>query len=156
MILGIISDLGPWSWVLLGIILLGLEVLLPGVFLMFFGLAALVVGAVSVLFGEGASWWSWQAQIIAFCILSLLSAVIGKNIWSSKNSVTDSPNLNDRGSALIGKSAFVVDPIENGTGRIKLGDTVWKVTGPDMPAGTKVEVVGSQSNTLEVVKSPAQ
>ena len=63
---------------------------------------------------------------------------------------TDQPNLNRRGSQYVGRRIGLVTPIVNGRGRAKLGDSSWTVTGPDLPAGEIVEVVGVEGTVLEV------
>ncbi len=64
MITRIILELGPWSWWVLGLLLLAAELILPGVFLVWIALAALVTGALSLFFWE-APFWSWQVQFVA-------------------------------------------------------------------------------------------
>ena len=151
MIESILSEVGPWSWLLLGFVLLGLELLAPGVFLVWFGLAALVVGGVSVMPFADASWWPWQMQSVAFVILSALFAMVGTRLLKDDDARERSPaRLNDRAAQLEGRAATLVSPIEDGIGRIKLGDTIWRVSGPDLPEGAKVRVVGSRAETLLV------
>ena len=151
MIYAIISELGPWTWWVAGLILLSLEIVLPGVFLMFFGISALVVGTIAIVAGPDAAWWPWQAQVVAFGVLALISAFLGRNIWASKNQPSDKPHLNDRGGALVGRLATLSEPIVDGAGRVKLGDTTWRVKGPDLPVGTKVKIASSESSVLSVV-----
>ena len=77
MIAGLATELGPWTWWIAGLVFLGLEILVPGVFLLWIGLAAIVVGALSFLFW-GTDVWSWQLQLLLFAVLltGLLSSVI--------------------------------------------------------------------------------
>ena len=42
--------LGPWTWIAVGVVLAILEILLPGTFLIWFALAALVVGILDLAF----------------------------------------------------------------------------------------------------------
>ena len=148
MILDTIRELGPWTWILLGIVLLGLELVIPGVFLMWLGLAALVLGGVSLLRFEEASGWPWQAQAVAFVVLSVLFAMMGTRVMRGREGGTN--GVNDGLTRFTGRTATLVSPIENGTGRVKLGDTVWRVTGPDMAAGATVRVTGARGETLTV------
>jgi hypothetical protein len=55
------AELGPWSWWIIGLVFLGLEILIPGVFLLWVGLAAMVVGALSFMFWDMA-FWGWQCS----------------------------------------------------------------------------------------------
>jgi hypothetical protein len=79
MISALASELGPWSWWIIGLVFLGLEILIPGVFLLWIGLAALVVGALSFMFWDMAA-WSWQVQVLIFAVLSLVFAMIGRRV----------------------------------------------------------------------------
>ena len=152
MIVDAIREMGPWSWWILALILLGLEVLAPGTFFLWFGISAFVIGTISLAVGSGSGFWVWQTQMIGFVVLSLVSAVIGKryfNIYSSSES--EDPVLNDRARRLIGRTAVLEEPILEGQGRVRLGETFWRVTGPDLPAGSRIRIVEAQSNTLQVV-----
>jgi len=149
MILNLIHEFGAWSWLIFGVILLVAEILVPGNFLVWIGLAGLVTGGLSLAFW-GASWWSWEVQWIVFAILSVISVFIGRRWLIRSNARSDEPLLNDRGATLIGRTANLIDPIVNGHGRVKIGDTIWMVNGPDLPLGSKVRVVGSRGSGLMV------
>ena len=154
MVMVIVAELGPWLWWIIGLALLILEIILPGVFMLWFGIAAIIVGTISLTLGESAL-WPWQAQVIAFAVLSLISAIIGRKYFYSTRPDTDQPNLNARGAQMIGRFSILSDPLENGTGRVKLGDTIWRVVGPDLPAGSRVKVVDIEAGTLRVEAAEA-
>jgi|SRR5690606_9125935 membrane protein implicated in regulation of membrane protease activity len=149
----IFAELGPWNWMVLGFALLTLEILTPGVFMLWIGLAALIVGALSLMFWS-AGFWVWQVQILVFLALALVCAFAGKKIMSGRGSASDQPLLNRRGDQLIGRTATLTEPITDGRGRIKIGDTTWRVSGPDLPAGTKVRVKAAADLDLELVVEP--
>ena len=149
----IFAELGPWNWMALGFALLILEILAPGVFLLWIGLAALIVGALSLMLWE-AAFWVWQAQVVTFLALALVCALAGKKILGTRGVETDQPLLNRRGDQLVGRVATLTEPITDGRGRIKIGDTVWRVSGPDLPAGTKVRVKAATDLDLELVVEP--
>lgn len=149
MIARVISELGPWSWVVFGLVLLGLEIFAPGVYLLWIGIAALIVGAASLLLWESA-FWGWQVQVLLFLILSLASAYFGKKYVASRQGNTDQPLLNRRSEQMIGRTATLTEPIRDGRGRVQLGDTLWRVSGPDLPAGTRVRVTGAADTDLEL------
>jgi len=149
MVMAIVAELGSWLWWIIGLALLILEIILPGVFMLWFGIAAIIVGTISLTLGESAL-WPWQAQVITFAVLSLVSAIIGRRYFYSTHPDTDQPNLNERGAQMIGRVSTLSDPLENGAGRVKLGDTIWRVVGPDLPAGSKVKVVDIENGTLKV------
>ena len=149
----IFAELGPWNWMVLGFILLVLEIAVPGVFLLWIGIAALIIGAASLALWD-AGFWIWQVQVVAFLALSLVSAYVGKQIVGRRQDQSDQPLLNRRSEQMIGRTATLVEPIREGRGRIQLGDTLWRVSGPDLPAGTRVRVTGATDTDLELKVEP--
>lgn len=149
MILEWIRELGAWSWIILGLVLLVLEVLAPGIFFLWLGAAALVVGAVGLIVAD-AGFWLWQWQVVAFLVLSIILTYVGRSLVARTSTVSDEPLLNNRVAQLIGRTATLEQPIANGVGKVRLGDTLWRVSGPDLPAGTTVRVRGGNSDTLDV------
>lgn len=143
------SGLGAWSWIVLGAILLGLEVFAPGVYLLWIGVAAVLTGALSFQIGD-AAWWGWPAQVVVFLVLSLASVLAGRYAFGSDKGESDQPLLNQRERQLIGQVSTLEEPIRDGHGRIRLGDTLWLATGPDLAAGTRVRVVGAEGTALKV------
>lgn len=135
-----VTELGPWTWWILGLILLAAELAMPGVFLVWIGLGALATGILSLVLWETA-YWGWQLQFLVFAVLAVVSTLLGRKYLSRGNEVTDEPLLNQRIASLVGRTATLQEPITNGRGRIRLDDTFWPVKGPDLPAGTQVKVV---------------
>jgi inner membrane protein len=150
----IFAELGPWNWMVLGFALLAMEILVPGVFLLWIGLAALLVGALSLAIWD-AGFWVWQVQVLVFLALALACAFAGKKIMTGRGDETDQPLLNRRAEQLVGRTATLAEPIENGRGRLRLGDTVWRVTGPDLPVGARVRVAAVGQSDLELVVEKA-
>ena len=70
----------------------------------------------------------------------------------SRETKGDNPNpfLNRRSEALVGRVCTLEKPIVDGEGVVRVDDTVWRVTGPDMPAGTHVRIVGADGASLSV------
>ena len=151
MIAGLVTELGPWSWWIVGLVFLGLEILIPGVFLLWIGLAAIVVGAVSLGFWN-AEFWGWQLQLMIFAVLVIAFALVGRRI-SGSNTESDQPMLNRRVEGLVGRTATLEEPITEGKGRIRLDDTTWIVQGPDMPAGARVRITTAQAGGLTVERA---
>jgi len=148
MLAKIVGELGPWSWWVAGLVLLAAELIAPGFFLVWIGLAALGVGVLSLLFWDTA-FWVWQLQALLFAAFAVISTLIGRRL-TLRNSKTDEPFLNQRGASLVGRTATLHEPIREGRGRIRLDDTTWRVMGPDLPAGTQVRVVSSNGRDLTV------
>lgn len=145
----LIAELGPWNWMVLGLVLLGAEILVPGVFLIWIGVAAIIVGALSLALWDTAI-WGWQAQVLVFLALSLIAAFGGRALMKRSKPSSDAPLLNQRGEQLIGRTATLDEAIVNGHGRVKIGDTTWIVSGPDLAAGTQVRVTGAARTKLTV------
>lgn len=144
-----IAALGPWSWFVLGLFLLGLEILAPGTIFLWFGLSALVVGVVSLLFD-----FAWQVDVGLFLVLSLASLLIGRRLMRNLASEKGDPGLNQRGSRYIGREFTLAAPLNEGAGKLSIDDTIWRITGPDLPAGTKVRV--DLIDGARLVVSPAE
>ena len=151
MLSAIVVELGPWSWWVAGLVLLAAEMIVPGFFLVWIGLAALITGVLSLLFWE-SSWWVWEIQAILFAAFAVATTFIGRRL-TLRHDRTDEPFLNQRGASLVGRTATLHEPISEGRGRIRLDDTFWQVMGPDLPAGTQVKVVASNGRDLTVERA---
>ena len=151
MLADLIARLGAWSWWVVGVILLILEIVVPGVFLLWIGLAAIAVGLISLALWDAAI-WPWQVQMVIFAAFSVLAILIGRS-FMKRTGGSDQPNLNRRSESLVGREATVFEAISNGRGRIKVGDTTWTVTGPDLEAGTKVRIISGSDGDLRVEKA---
>jgi len=141
-----IESLAPWHWFIAAAALVVLEVLAPGVIFLWLAIAGVVTGIVVVV--EPAL--GWEAQVLIFAVLSVISAVGGR-IWiKSRPTETDHPTLNRRGERYVGRQITLDEPVSNGVGKAHLDDTMWKVAGPDLAAGTVVTVVGVEGTVLRV------
>ncbi len=143
-----VAALGPWAWFVLGLILLGLEILAPGTIFLWFGLSALVVGLVALAFD-----FSWQVLVVLFLVLSVTSLLIGRRLMQKMASEQGDPGLNQRGSRYIGREFTLTVPLSEGAGSLSIDDTIWRITGPDMPAGTKVRVEAIDGARLVVTSA---
>lgn len=141
-----LQHLSFWDWLALASLLLILEVFGAGGYLLWVGMAAACVGVLTYLFPELP--WAWQ--FLAFALLSILTAVLWWQRQRSAASPSDQPGLNSRGSELIGRSFTLHDAIVGGRGKIKAGDSLWLVSGPDLPAGSEVRVTGQDGVILRV------
>ena len=140
-----IGALGAWSWMIAAAILFVLELVAPGIFFIWFGVAAAVTGLIVFRYDI-----TWQWQLIWFCGLSFASAFLAYKFLRKHPLETDQPLLNDRAAQLIGQNFDLVDPIVNGRGSIHSGDTIWRVEGPELPKGARIKVVGADGTLLQV------
>jgi membrane protein implicated in regulation of membrane protease activity len=140
-----IASFGIWNWFIAGGILLAIEVIAPGTFMLWLGLSALLVGAISLLVE-----WPWQAQFVAFAVFSIASIPIWHRIGRKIETPVDQPFLNRRSEAFVGQTFTLDKPIVNGSGGIRIGDTVCRVSGPDTAAGSRVKVTRADGALLFV------
>jgi inner membrane protein len=145
MILDLIRGLGGWSWWVLGLLLLGIEVLAPGFFFLWFGIAAILIGISALLVD-----WPWQLQVLGFVALSVVTALIGRRFAGSISGETADPHLNLRADRLEGRVFTLSEPIIDGRGRVRIDDTVWQVSGADQPVGARIRVKGADGAVLRV------
>lgn len=133
-----------WLWLIVAAILAGAELLLPGVFLIFLAGAALLT-AVAAAIGL-----PFAFQLGLFPIFALGSVWFGKRLYNRNPVKSSDPLLNDRIARHIGETVMVVQAIEGGSGRVKLGDSVWNARGPDAAVGARMRVTGGQGTCLTV------
>ena len=135
-----------WHWWILALALIIAETLLPGTFFLWMGISALVLGLVAWLIPA----MGWETQLMLFAVLSLVS-IVGWHQWQRRHpDESDHPTLNRRGEQYIGQ-VFVLDTaIANGFGKVRVGDTHWRVTGADAPAGMRVRVTDVDGVVLVV------
>ncbi|MDB5538810.1 MAG: NfeD family protein [Devosia sp.] len=143
-VLDFIVTHGGWSWVVAGLVLLALELAVPGGVLVWLGGAALVTGLAALRYPI-----FWPLQFVIFGVLALCSL----GLWlrfRGPGIVSDRPFLNRRAHRFIGQEAVLDEPIRDGFGRLALDDTVWRVQGPDLAAGAKVRIVDADGALLKV------
>ena len=146
----LLYSLGPWNWFILAVALLILETVIPGVHFLWFGLAAVVIGFLGLATGL-----SWQWQMLAFGLLSVLAVFWVRKYARPDVAISDQPDLNVRGQQYIGRSLVVEQAIQNGRGKVRVGDSIWAVEGPDAPAGARVTVTGAKGTVLVVERATA-
>jgi inner membrane protein len=134
-----------WVWLTLGLVLAGLEMLLPGVYLIWLALAAIVTGVLTLTLEL-----SLPFQVVDFVFLSLIIAFSAKRFLRDRPIESSDPLMNRRGARLVGETALVVQAIEHGSGRVKLGDSEWIARGPSIAAGERVRISGSEGAILLV------
>lgn len=139
-----VGTLGLWSWWILAGVLLLAELLTGTFFFLWFGAAALVVGVLMLFFD-----WSWQVQVAVFAVLSL-AFLFGSRRFAGRHKGQDDTFLNQRAERHIGHVFTLGEPIVDGRGRIRIDDTIWLVTGPDVPERTRVRVTAVDGSTLVV------
>jgi inner membrane protein len=149
-LLSLLSGFGPWNWLFLAIILFTLETIIPGVHFLWFGIAAMIVGGLAL-----ASGIAWPWQVLAFGIFAPLSVFLVRRFVRPEATSSDLPQLNERGQQYIGRSLVVEQAIANGRGKVRVGDTLWQVEGPDAAVGSRVRVTAAKGTVLVVEPASA-
>jgi hypothetical protein len=141
-----LETLSPhWAWLILAAALATAEVLIPGFFLIWFALAAFATGLIALLLPVPIA-----GQLVLFAVFAVASVYAGRR-WFKLNPIeTTDPKLNDRGARMVGEIVTVVEAIEAGGGRVKVGDSVWSAKGPDTAVGAKVRISAMEGSTLVV------
>ena len=134
-----------WFWLSLGLILGVAEMVAPGFFLIWLGMAAIIVGLLDYAFPI-----SIPMQVALFAMLSILTVYAGKKFLKDNPIETEDPQLNDRGARLTGEIVTVVEAIADGQGRVKVGISVWSARGADAGVGARVRVTGADGAVLLV------
>lgn len=143
---------GLWNWFIIGLVLMMLEAVIPGVQFLWFGLSAMVVGAILFMLtaaglGEAMT-LPWQ--LVVFALVSI-ATVFAVRFLSDRQEVERSElTLNQRAAQYIGREVVVETAITSGRGRVRVGDTLWAATGADAPQGARVKVTGAKGTVLTV------
>lgn len=121
---GLTPFIEPWHWVALGAALIGLEILVPGTLLMWFGIAGIVTGAVLFFVDMG-----FALQILVFAVLSVVAIFGVRKVASNflDNDDAEAEHLNQRGANMVGRQVTITEPVVNGAGAAKFGDSRWSV-----------------------------
>ena len=137
-----------YLWWILALLLIAGEVLLPGYFLLWIGIAAAAMGVLVWLLPP----MGLLLQAVLFALLAFAACVLYARLLRPRLERREpgSERLNRRGEQMIGQRYELVEPIVNGRGKARVGDGQWLVSGPDLPLGATVEVLAVEGTTLQV------
>ena len=135
-----------FAWAAIALLLFAAEALAPGAFMLWLGFAAVAV-FLAVLLIPGIP---VLAQAAAFIALGFVSIQVYRKWFRARERQSDQPALNRRTAALVGRVVTLEHAIVDGRGRVQIADAFWEVTGPDLPAGAQVRIVGGDTMTLQV------
>jgi hypothetical protein len=141
-----LEEIEFWHWWVAAIVLVVIEVFAPGTVALWMGISAAAVGFLLL----AAPDLTWQTQFLVFAVLSV-ATVVGWRAYQLRHpTVSDQPALNRRGEQYVGRTFTLDEAIVNGSGKIHVDDTMWKVEGQDLPEGTQVRVTGVDGTVLTV------
>ena len=137
-----------YLWWILALLLIAGEIMLPGYFLLWIGLAAAAMGVLLWLLPT----LGLLAQAVLFALLALVACVLYARFLRPllERRAPGDARLNRRGEQMIGQRYVLCEAIVNGRGKVQVGDGQWLVSGPDLPLGSTVEVLAVQGTTLQV------
>jgi membrane protein implicated in regulation of membrane protease activity len=134
-----------WAWIAFGLVLAGFEMIVPGVYLIWLAVAALITGALTFVFDFGV-----PLQVVEFVFLSLIAVFTARRMFGETSIESDDPLMNNRMGRLVGQAGTVAVPIKHGEGRVSHGDSQWPARGPELAAGSRVRITGFDGGTLIV------
>jgi membrane protein implicated in regulation of membrane protease activity len=136
-----------WGWIGLGLALIAIEVLMaPGSYLLWLGIAALLTGVYALLASPGP-----LHELAIFGLLAIASAVLGWKMYHPRKSGPDAADgLHDLAADLIGREVVLASAIREGHGQARIADSVWRVSGPNLPEGARVRIIGRDGPLLTV------
>lgn len=137
----------PLYWLYLGVALMLLEIMTPGLVSLFFGLSALTLSAVVWLFPS----LNQAVQWLIFSVLSILYILLLRKslrtVFKGDREVSDNPS-----DEFTGKLAVVTEAVApNKPGRVEFCGTTWTAeAGQAVPAGASVRIAGKKNLTLKI------
>ncbi len=139
-------DVDPgWIWLIGGVLLLILEVIAPGFFLVFLGAAGIATGLFTILFDLGTA-----SQLALFALYAVIAVMVGRRFYANRTADSTDPLLNDRAGRLVGKVVTVVVAVDEQNGRVRVGDSDWSARGGPAAVGERVRITGVEGNCLTV------
>jgi membrane protein implicated in regulation of membrane protease activity len=138
-------NLGAWNWFIVAVALFALESVIPGVHFVWFGVAAVLVGALGLTLDI-----AWEWQLITFAIISCITVFFARRYAAPDVAHSDEPDLNARAVQYVGRVVTVEQAIADGRGKVRVGDTVWNAQGSDAPQGARVRITGTNGTCLIV------
>jgi hypothetical protein len=131
-----------WHWLLLII----LEIVVPGAFFLWMGVSAGIIGLILWISPD----ISWESQLLLFSVISIVSIALWRIRLNKHPTESEDNTLNARTTQYIGRVFTLVEPIEDGYGKIHVDDSYWQVSGPNCEKDKKVKVISVDGMILKV------
>ncbi len=138
------STWSAWHWLVLALVLGVAEILLPATVIIWFALGAGLTSLVMVVLPD----LSLVGQSLVFGLASVLGLIVGRRLLTRDKGPAST--LNQGARTMIGKQAVVSEAIRDGRGAVRIGDSRWAASGPDLAEGAQVRIVGVRSSVVEV------
>lgn len=137
-----------WLWLIAAAALGIAELVVPGVYLIWIGLAALVTGIVALMLPVPAA-----AQFLLFAVIAFGAIWFGRRYFVRNPITSADPLLNDRPARMIGTIVTAAEPVDALQGRVKAGDSIWPARGADAQPGDRLRVVATDGPVLIVERA---
>jgi hypothetical protein len=144
--------MNPWVWAIGSLITAIAELHCPGCYLIWIAAGGAITALASFAFDLSLS-----SQLSIFAASCIATCVCGYFLYKrfaisnlEKAFQKNTSPLNQRDLALIGTRGVIAEAIENGHGKVKLGDSVWLAEGPDLKDGTPVVVIHVRGTIVTV------
>jgi membrane protein implicated in regulation of membrane protease activity len=141
-----LTQLTWWHWIVGALALAAVETFMPGAVAVWFAVSAAIIGLLLVVFPE----MPWQWQWVLWAALGIVAMLVYRRYRRANPETDEMPTLNRRGQQYVGQVFTLVEELRDGSGKVQVGDSVWKVRGPDAPVGARVRVTGADAAVLTV------
>jgi len=148
LIISLVEGMNASRWMILAIVLLGVELVTGTTYILWVAAAALIMAALVFILPL-----SWGVQFVLFFILSVVLLVLGHKYVRPKFKGGEPADLNDRARTMVGEPVKAVADFEFGKGRVSHGDTQWAaalISGKEAKAGDQLRIVSVKGATLQV------
>ncbi len=135
-----------WHWLILALLLIILEIVVPGAFFLWMGVSAGIIGLILWISPD----ISWESQLLLFSVISIVSIALWRIRLNKHPTESEDNTLNARTTQYIGRVFTLVEPIEDGYGKIHVDDSYWQVSGPNCEKDKKVKVISVDGMILKV------
>jgi membrane protein implicated in regulation of membrane protease activity len=144
-----LNHLEAWHWLALGAVLLALEIASTTNYLLWPGIAALLLGALKfVLPGMDGAF-----SVFLFAVLAVASTIVWQRSPLGRRSAAAPNNLNARMETYLGRKGTAAGDFVAGQGAILLDDTRWSaavIDGSQPRSGDMLQVTGADGTVLRV------
>jgi inner membrane protein len=134
-----------YLWLIGAVILGGLELLLPGVFLIWIAVAAAMTGIATLFLDIPII-----GQLVLFSLLAVAAVYSARKSYRSLGNTSADPMLNDRGARMIGQIVTVTEALSASGGRVRVGDSEWPARGPALESGATARISYVENGVVHV------
>lgn len=147
LLISALETMNATKWGILGLLLVGLELITGTTYILWPAVAALVMAALVFILPL-----SWELQFVLFFILSTVLLVVGHMYLKPMMKSGEPSDLNDPGRTMLGRRVTAIVDFDNGDGRVTVGDTQWKAStdAGDPKAGDPLVITAIAGATLIV------